>query len=120
MTTKETRVFKSQHNGITAETYTKTQINGKAAKITIETSKSSYPKGTVTTTVSVGWISADGLGVTHHLSFVSGQGDYHKTIERTEARATEKAITTQHDRALARFDALIAEAVAYYPENETA
>lgn len=113
VTTKETRIFKSLHNGLTAKTYAETQIDGKAAQIAIETSKSNYPKGTITTTVSVGWISADGRGVTHRLGLGSG-GDYHTTIERTVARATEKAITTQHDRALARFDELTAAAVEYY------
>lgn len=117
ITRKETRIFKSSHNGLTAKTYAETQINGKAAQIAIETSKSSYPKGTITTTVSVGWISADGKGVTHRLN-LGGGGDYYTTVERTEARATEKAITTQHDRALARFDELVADAVAYYPATE--
>ena len=115
MTAKETRIFKSLHNGLTAKTCAERQINGKAAQIAIETSKSNYPKGTITTTVSVGWISADGHSVTHRLSLGTGGGDYHTTIERTTARATEKAITTQHDRALARFDELVAAAVAYYP-----
>lgn len=112
ITRKETRIGKSLHNGLTAKTCAETQINGKAAQIAIETSKSNYPKGTITTTVSVGWI--DGNFITHRLSLGTGGGDYHATVERTTARATEKAITTQHDRALARFDELTAAAVGYY------
>jgi hypothetical protein len=115
MTRPETRIGKSTYDGLTAKSTAELTIDGKRAQLSIETSKTNYPKGDITTTATIGWISADGRGVTHALGLGRGfAGDFYVTVERTTARATEKAISTLHNKALDRYDDIVAQALAYY------
>jgi hypothetical protein len=115
MTRPSTRIFKRAYDGLTAKSTAELTIDGKLAQLSIETSKTNYPKGEIITTATIGWISADGIGVVHALGLGRGYaGDFYVTVERTTARATEKAISTLHNKALDRYDAIVAQALAYY------
>lgn len=77
--------------------------------LTISTSKS---RDGISTTASVGWCG-DGF-MTHAMGLGTGCGDYYRTILKSGARCTEKAVKTMHEEALQQQDALIAEATAFY------
>jgi hypothetical protein len=110
----ETRIGKSTHNGITAKSYAQLTIDGKRAQLSIETSKTNYPRGDITTKATIGWISEDNIGVSHAL-----YSDFYKIVERTTARATEKSISTLHAKALERYDSIVVDAMAYYAARQT-
>ncbi len=121
MTRPATRIGKSTYNGLTAKSTAELTIDGKRAQLSIETSKTNYPKGDITTTATIGWISADGRGVTHALGLGRAYaGDFYVTVERTTARATEKAITTLHNKALDQYDTIVERALAYYEAKAAA
>jgi len=86
------------------------EINGKQAVIQIITSKRG--RG-LTSTASVMWVSGDSL------TCVLFQ-DYSKPLIQEVARATEKAIKTQHAKALDMLAIVISEVDAFYSKEEAA
>lgn len=60
-------------------------------------------------------ITADGLGREHAFSYGAGTGDFRQMLDRApKARATEKAIRTMHETALAQLPAIVEQARAHY------
>ena len=86
------------------------EINGREAVIQITTCKRS--RG-LTSTASVMWVSGDAL------TCVLFQ-DYSKPLIQEVTRATEKAIKTQHGKALAMLDSVISEVDTFYSKEEAA
>jgi hypothetical protein len=86
------------------------EINGKQAVIQITTCKRG--RG-LTSTASVMWVSGDSL------SCVLFQ-DYSKPLIQEVTRATEKAIKTQHGKALDMLDSVISEVDAFYSKEDAA
>lgn len=104
----QTRTFRDHYKQINVKSTQLLTIKDKQAQLSIHTSKSS--NGKLTTTVSIGWPSADGIGLTHTVF-----EDYFKTVScSTPARVTVKVAEAQHEQVLQSIADITSAAIAHY------
>ena len=107
-----TRIYRDHYNKLNIKTVHPMTIKGKRANLNINTSKSST--GFLSTSVSVGWPSADDRSETHAVF-----SDYYFTmVKEKTARVTEKVASAQHEGVLQVLDSVVQAVESYYRSKE--
>lgn len=95
-----------------AKTVEEFELNGKIAQLTVSTTKND--RGELTTSASIGFVSAPGVVTTAIFS------DYFKWLERNKVRCTEKAVSEQQARNVAQWAMLKGAVVDFYAAKAAA
>lgn len=93
----------------TAKSFESFTLNGKLARLEVETSKAS--DGRLSTSASVGFVTDSGSVITALYS------DFYKLLDVSKTRCTEKAVFDQQSKAVANWGALKLEVINYYVEE---
>ena len=105
------RIYRDHYNKLNIKTVRQMTIKGTRANLNIHTSKSD--SGFLSTTVSVGWPSADNRSETHSIF-----GDYYVIFANEKvSRVTEKVACAQHEAVLKDFDAVVKAVEAHYAKE---
>jgi len=86
-------------------------LNGRTARLDVSTFKND--RGQLVTSASIGFVS--GQMVTTAIF-----SDFYRTLEVSKVRCTEKAVSEQQARAVAQWDDLKADVLAYYAAKQAA
>ena len=90
------------------------------ARRELHTTTDKHCNGGLSSDAIVYRITADGRGREHAFSY-DGVGDFRRMLDRApKVRATEKAIRTMHETALAQLPAIIEQARAHYSAQPVA
>jgi len=87
-------------------------LDGKVARLTLSTSKND--RGELTTSASIGFVSAPGIVTTTIFR------DYFKWLERTKVRCTEKAVSEQQARNVAQWAVIKGAVLDFYAAKAAA
>lgn len=109
--TATTREYRNRDGGLVRET--RVDFGTQRQQLRVTTRKG---YGGLETCASVGTITADGCGWQVALGLGS-VGDFSRTLAKSPARATPKAIAAQHDAACADLAQMLAEIVARYADG---
>lgn len=94
-----------------ANTFQDFELNGRTARLDIGTFKND--RGQLVTSASIGFVNGD--VVTTALF-----SDFYRTLEVSQVRCTEKAVSEQQARAVARFDDIKNAVFEYYAAKQAA
>jgi hypothetical protein len=86
-------------------------LNGRLARLDVSTFKND--RGQLVTSASIGFVN--GQVVTTAIF-----SDFYRTLEVSKVRCTEKAVSEQQARAVAQWDSLKSDVLAYYAAKQAA
>ena len=90
----------------TARTAESFELNGRTAQLEVSTCKND--RGELTTTASIGFVSAPGIVTTAIFS------DYFKWLDRKKVRCTDKNVSEQQARWVDQWAGIKADAINFY------